>query len=1020
MSRLFLIALILFSPRFTRADDLPVGGDDYALMWWADGFQGRAPNGQWRRVVQTNHYAAVLDVDRMTMPHFGRIAEPRAYAVAARHDNTAWESLPPAQLDLEIEVEGVKYRCTHGGRPTLHDGPRIIESGRFVERTDVTNLELTANDGAQLPVEARFEMLAWPDRFTLSLDAFPRLLPVSPGDTFGRVGGGFGLDGLNHLELPVTESELPATFTLGCWVYVPVDFFATQYDAWVLCLGANEWVEGHVGIVIGRNGVPRAVLDIGGGRDNCTMLAASVGGRPRALETERWHQLTVTYDGTRLVFYVDGQAAGAQTVGKPRQPVAAALAVGRRGDNAGDGYHFRGVLDEIRVYDRALSASDVARLAAQPEVALDAAPERAWSFDTQGTARAERPAARWENATLTLRLRTDDQTYEQQAVMPGSEPWAPERPGHVAVAIDFGSDAPSATDGDNVHPAVSVTASDAHTGAPVPVTFDHERGWIRLDLNGVVKQGDDNNRQERIRLQIDNPTNREQPVRLLFDKTLDLPITGMSAVLCDRDGYPIGIPVQLSKNWHRIEQRLLYEGPWFHGFTYARVAAKAKLEWELVLAGAHWGGVAAASHAQLCLVAWGSNQLWNQSAIGSWGESFCFEPDRAQANALVCDVRPLMVHAMNRDEPTRWTWTNNVGGGDLLRLFAPDGTYVRPTGMKTAYLRQGPCLTEVVYAGTLADGAATHHVTTHLYRTDDVARCMYQVRLDVHDPIAFSRFVILQIGADTYGYTRERQMAIGHAAGLVREWKTQWGGDTYRTEPMRLEGSTPWVSLHDAESRDPSKSGAWANRGLVIRSWRARLGGLDCGPCVAERGVGDADAATSTADILPPPGVQRLEPGDFIDATIEHIVVPQFARDYYGPNDNLRHALERYENTWHMIDREARGNELIVEASLGDVERTRPVVVRAANDRAEFSVTGGKGYFPLTIRGLSTFRAPCLEIRSAAGDWQVVDQSTFGNDFWQTNYDAATGTWDITFTIPGDTPDDSGQRRELRFVARGD
>ena len=66
-----------------------------------------------------------------------------------------------------------------------------------------------------------------------------------------------------------------------------------------------------------------------------------------------------------------------------------------------------------------------------------------------------------------------------------------------------------------------------------------------------------------------------------------------------------------------------------------------------------------------------------------------------QASAIVCDVRPLMVHAMNQDVPTKWSWTNNVGGGDVLRLFAKDGTYVRPTRMKTAYLRHGPCRTEV-------------------------------------------------------------------------------------------------------------------------------------------------------------------------------------------------------------------------------------------------------------------------------------------------------------------------------------
>jgi hypothetical protein len=231
------------------------------------------------------------------------------------------------------------------------------------------------------------------------------------------------------------------------------------------------------------------------------------------------------------------------------------------------------------------------------------------------------------------------------------------------------------------------------------------------------------------------------------------------------------------------------------------------------------------------------------------------------------------------------------------------------------------------------------------------------------------------------------------------------------------------VSLHDAVSRDPSQAGAWANRGLVIRSWRARLGGKECGPWLAEHGIGAGDQSTSTADMLPPPEVQRLEPGDFLDATIEHLVVPQFARDYYGPNENLRAALRRDENTWRLVHREATGNDLLVEATEGKVEQTRPIVIRSAFDCAGFSITGGRGYVPLTIRGLGScglgsYRAPQLEWKMHATEenWQVIDQATLGNDFWQTDFDPSSETWELTFTVPADLPDDRRDQRDFRFV----
>ena len=105
-----------------------------------------------------------------------------------------------------------------------------------------------------------------------------------------------------------------------------------------------------------------------------------------------------------------------------------------------------------------------------------------------------------------------------------------------------------------------------------------------------------------------------------------------------------------------------------------------------------------------------------------------------------------------------------------------------------------------------------------------------------------------------------------------------------------------------------------------------------------------------------------------------------------------------------MVHREATGNDLHVNARIGSVERQRPVVIRAAANCAEFTVSGGLGYVPLTIRGLSTFQTPRLEMLEADGTWHAVNQSVHGNDFWQTDYDPQSQTWEITFTVPADSP----------------
>ena len=467
----------------------------------------------------------------------------------------------------------------------------------------------------------------------------------------------------------------------------------------------------------------------------------------------------------------------------------------------------------------------------------------------------------------------------------------------------------------------------------------------------------------------------------------------MSAILCDADGHPSGIPVQLSKNWHRKPERTVYDGQWFHGITQLRVPAGATIELNLVIANAHWGGVAAASHAQLSLIGWGGNSLWEQSALGCWGESICYDPDQALANTTITDVRPLMVSGKGSGK--KWAWTNNMGGGDFFRFYDSKGERVAHSEMKTTYHKYGPCLTEVSYEGKVGD-SMKHGMTMSLGRTDDVVRGTYRVRLAVEKAVDFSRFVIFQMGSDTYNFTKERKMAFGNQNGLVKEWNTQWGGNVYRGQPVKLEGKFPWISLHDAVKPESETKGAISNRGIVLRKWKARLGGKDASAWIAEHGQTRHRKDSSTIDIVPPPGVTRFEPGDFIEATFEHIMMPQFAKDYYGPNEALRAELGQHENSWRMIHRESAGNARKIQMLEGSLERRFPDVrVGAVNGSAKFTLQGGLGYVPVTLTGLKSHKVVQLRI-----DGRLLDQSVHGDDFWQCNYDLAKKSWSQTFNLP--------------------
>lgn len=63
-------------------------------------------------------------------------------------------------------------------------------------------------------LDARFETIAWPDCLALIFAARPGRKPILEGEPcFGRIGGGYGFSGANHLEIPHAlelEPEQPA------------------------------------------------------------------------------------------------------------------------------------------------------------------------------------------------------------------------------------------------------------------------------------------------------------------------------------------------------------------------------------------------------------------------------------------------------------------------------------------------------------------------------------------------------------------------------------------------------------------------------------------------------------------------------------------------------------------------------------------------------------------------------------------------------------------------------------------
>ncbi len=544
----------------------------------------------------------------------------------------------------------------------------------------------------------------------------------------------------------------------------------------------------------------------------------------------------------------------------------------------------------------------------------------------------------------------------------------------------------------DIKPIVRAKGITPYSGE-LEVVQDNAFGWHQIVLGANA----DIRTMERVSVQIENPSDVAQTLHLAFSKRGGgFGITGLSPVLCDENGAPLGLPVQISKNWH-------CSPPWFDGVTMLELPPGAKRTFEFRLAYADWGGVPAVSHAQLALEGWGTHQLWDECAIGSFGESITYDPDVNLNRSMIDDVRPLLVWGMGQTPQQKWSWTHNVGGGDFL-VLEHEGERQYLVRQKTDYDMQGPVLTRVSYSGESPDGAIQSHITTQSWRSDDFVRGLYTLRYDVVKDMAFSRLAFFQLGADRYNTNIFTHLSRGNLDGEVETWAPPMGGKKYSRQGLPLEGEKPWFAITGNTKNPPpflkeGDQGAWADRGMIVHAWKARLNGDEVTlPHFSIYGTEDGKVPSAIVELSPPSGVTQLKKGDYAEAIVEMVILPQSAHDYYGPNELFRAALMNGGVTWRMVHREAKATALKVRAEHGDVLSQWPVVVRAhRGTQAKFTIEGGDGWIPVTITGADVADKSSINV-TADGEPQSFGSSD-GNDWRQTRWRSSTKSYDLIYTL---------------------
>jgi len=460
----------------------------------------------------------------------------------------------------------------------------------------------------------------------------------------------------------------------------------------------------------------------------------------------------------------------------------------------------------------------------------------------------------------------------------------------------------------------------------------------------------------------------------LPQSTAGAEITGLSTQLWQTSSLqPTGIPMQISKNWHTGNADAYwagFDGYWWTANSLLRLPPNSMIDLSLALNYEQYGGLPAFSHAQLSIVGYSDKWLWEQSALGSGGENLCMDPLGTHTRAFLTDIRPKLFDGK---------WKENVGGGDFVQLFGADGKLQYMKEMDPQLHASGPCLSKAEYTSVTLDGSVRSRVAISGGRTDDLVRVFIDLQLTVEQDITFSRLVFFQLTSETYSYRADHERVVWGGAGVpttslvqacsassglnlrssAKLYAADGAGIPFR-EPMG--GSAPWWVAFENNTDSVTGDMVVGDKGVVIRSYSARLGGVD-------RPSPSFSVLCDKIELGTPAGLLTLSAGDSVNMSLELLVLPRSGEEY-------DRALR---NTWNA--RGGGAQRLTLRDQLHGMSSSEQVRAQALG--GELTVTATRnarvdGHYP--VRVFATAGADVMfqvrsknatEVAVAMGDWCV-------------------------------------------------
>ncbi len=185
-------------------------------------------------------------------------------------------------------------------------------------------------------------------------------------DRFGKPNSACYFNGKNnYIRIPDDASlHFKKGFSISAWVMVKGFYEGTCHGNRIIMKGSTDYLNGNYMLTFDDNHSTKGGNCYTNDPDKKRQSFYAPNAAPITndyIVTDKWYSLTYTYDGSNALFYVDCKLQGKGTISNYNFSNNYDLFFGKM-DNSQYPYWFNGLLDEVRMYNRALNKDEILAL----------------------------------------------------------------------------------------------------------------------------------------------------------------------------------------------------------------------------------------------------------------------------------------------------------------------------------------------------------------------------------------------------------------------------------------------------------------------------------------------------------------------------------------------------------------------------------------------------------------------------------------------------------------------------------